>query len=130
MAEAGAEMILVPSCTERISGYHRVRIGARARALENQLVTVLSPTVGEAIWSPAVDHNTGAAGIYLPSEQMLAEDGILAEGAINKPQWVTAKIDLAGLRLLRSEGEMRNFADWDCQPGASCLSGKVDVVRL
>jgi len=130
MAEAGAEMILVPSCTERISGYHRVRTGARARALENQLVTVLSPTVGDALWSPAVDHNAGAAGIYSPSEQMLSEDGVLAEGAINKPQWVTAKIDLAGLRLLRSEGEMRNFADWDCQPGASCLSGKVDVVRL
>ena len=130
MAEAGAEVILIPSCTERISGYHRVRTGARARALENQVATILSPTVGDALWSPAVDHNAGAAGIYVPSEQMVSDDGTLAEGAINKPQWVTATIDLARLRRLRVEGEMRNFADWDYQPGASCLSGKVEVTRL
>ena len=69
MAEAGAEMILVPSCTERVSGFHRVRTGARARALENQIAAVMSPTVGDALWSPAVDRNTGAAGIFVPSEQ-------------------------------------------------------------
>ncbi len=58
MAEAGAEMLLVPSCTERVSGYHRVRTGARARALENQIAAIVSPTVGDALWSPAVDRNT------------------------------------------------------------------------
>jgi len=130
MAEAGAEVILIPSCTERISGYHRVRTGARARALENQVATVLSPTIGDALWSPAVDHNAGAAGLYVPSEQSMSDDGTLAEGTLNEPQWVAATIDLARLRRLRCEGEMRNYADWECQPGASCLSGKVDVVRL
>ena len=84
MAEAGAEVILIPSCTERISGYHRVRAGARARSLENQVATVLSPTVGDALWSPAVDHNAGAAGIYVPPEQMVSDDGVLAEGVINE----------------------------------------------
>jgi hypothetical protein len=34
MAEAGAEILLVPSCTERVSGFNRVRIGAQARTLE------------------------------------------------------------------------------------------------
>ena len=65
MAEAGAEIVLIPSCTERISGYHRVRTGAKARALENQIATVLILTVGDALWSPAVDRNTGAAGIFV-----------------------------------------------------------------
>ncbi len=32
LAEAGAEVILVPSCTERVSGFHRVRTGSMARA--------------------------------------------------------------------------------------------------
>jgi len=50
LAEAGAEIVLIPSCTERISGYHRVRTGAKARALENQIATVVSPTVGDALW--------------------------------------------------------------------------------
>ena len=35
MAEAGAEVVLVPSCTERVSGYHRVRVGSMARAREH-----------------------------------------------------------------------------------------------
>lgn len=130
MAETGAEVILIPSCTERISGYHRVRTSARARALENQIATVLSPTVGDALWSPAVDHNTGAAGIYVPSEQIMSDDGVLAEGTINEPQWITTTIDLDRLWRLRHEGEMRNFADWEYQPGSSCLSGKVEAVRL
>ena len=130
MAEAGAQVILIPSCTERISGYHRVRTGARARALENQIATVLSPTVGDALWSPAVDRNTGAAGIYAPSEQTVSDDGVLAEGLLDEPQWVTATIELERLRRLRIDGEMRNFVDWANQPGAVSLADKVEIVAL
>jgi len=130
LAEAGAEIILVPSCTERISGYHRVRTGARARALENQVATVVSPTIGDALWSPAVDRNNGAAGIFVPSEQSISDDGILGEGKLNDPGWVTASVDLERLRHLRSEGEMRNYIDWSHQPGAGVLKDKVDLIRL
>jgi predicted amidohydrolase len=130
MAEAGAELLLVPSCTERVSGYHRVRTGSRARALENQIAAVVSPTVGDALWSPAVDHNTGAAGIYVPSEQTVSDTGILAQGELNTAQWVTADIDLARLRHLRTSGEMRNYIDWPNQAGATKLADKVEIVTL
>jgi predicted amidohydrolase len=130
MAEAGAEMLLVPSCTERLSGYHRVRTGARARALENQIAAIVSPTVGDALWSPAVDRNTGAAGVYVPSESTVSDTGILAQGELNAPQWVTASVDLGRLRHLRTSGEMRNYVDWACQPGAAKLADKVELVTL
>ena len=130
MAEAGAEVVLIPSCTERISGYHRVRTGAKARALENQIATVMSPTVGDALWSPAVDYNRGAAGIYVPSEPSVADSGVLAEGQLDAAQWVSATVDLKRLHELRTSGEMRNFTDWANQPGASCLTDKVQVVPL
>lgn len=130
LAEAGAEMVLVPSCTERISGYHRVRAGAQARALENTIVTVQSPTVGDAPWSPAVDFNQGAAAIYVPSEQGVSDDGVVAMGALNVPQWVTATVDLERLERVRTTGEMRNFADWSAQPGAVPLARGVELVRL
>ena len=130
MAEAGAEMLLVPSCTERVSGYHRVRTGARARALENQIAAIVSPTVGDALWSPAVDRNSGAAGIYVPSEQTVSDTGILAQGEMNAAQWVTADIDLARLRHLRTSGEMRNYIDWPNQPGAAKLADTVEIVTL
>jgi predicted amidohydrolase len=128
--EAGAEAILVPSCTERISGYHRVRTGAKARALENTVAVVQSPTVGDALWSPAVDHNVGAAGIYVPPENGVSDDGTLAEGPLNSEQWVSGIVDLAALRRLRTSGEMRNFGDWPAQPGAEPLAHTVEVVSL
>ena len=130
MAEAGAELLLVPSCTERVSGYHRVRTGTRARALENQIAAIVSPTVGDALWSPAVDRNSGAAGIYVPSEQTVSDTGILAQGEMNAAQWVTADIDLARLRHLRTSGEMRNYIDWPNQPGAARLADSVEIVTL
>ncbi len=129
-AEAGAEIVLVPSCTERISGYHRVRTGAQARALESTIVTVQSPTVGDALWSPAVDRNEGAAGIYVPSEHGVSDDGVVAIGSLNEPQWVVGDVDLARLRRVRQSGEMRNFEDWRAQRGATPLAGGVETVLL
>jgi len=128
--EAGADAILVPSCTERVSGYHRVRTGSQARALENTIVTVQSPTVGDAPWSPAVDLNVGAAGIYVPPEQGVSDTGVLAEGVLNAAQWVHAAADLAALRRLRTSGEMRNFGDWPAQPGAAPLKHTVEMISL
>ncbi|MCH9765423.1 MAG: nitrilase, partial [Alphaproteobacteria bacterium] len=130
MATAGAELILVPSCTERVSGYHRVRTAARARALENTLATVQSPTVGDALWSPAIDINCGAAGIYVPAEHGISDTGVVADGTLNAPQWVTGSIDLIKLKALRTGGEMHNFDDWTRQPGANAAPANVEVIDL
>lgn len=130
MAEAGADAVLVPSCTERISGYHRVRVGSMARALENTIVTVQSPTVGDAQWSPAVDFNAGAAGIYVPSEHGISDTGVLIEGTLNAAQWVSTTVDLARLRRVRQSGEMRNVVDWALQPGAPATKVSVERVDL
>ena len=130
MADAGSEVVLVPSCTERISGYHRVRTGSLARALENTICTIQSPTVGDAPWSPAVDFNAGAAGIYVPSEHGVSDTGVIAEGTLNKAEWVTGTIDLARLRRIRDTGEMRNRFDWDLQPGAPTAKVQVEKISL
>jgi len=62
--DAGAEVLLVPSCTDSLHGYWRVRLGAQARALEGQCYAVQSPTVGVADWSPAVDVNRRGGGLW------------------------------------------------------------------
>ena len=130
MAEAGADAVLVPSCTERISGHHRVRTGCLARALENTICTIQSPTVGDAPWSPAVDFNAGAAGVYVPSEHGVSDTGVLAEGKLNAAEWVMASVDLARLRHVRDQGEMRNYTDWSLQPGAPMSGVEVERVKL
>jgi predicted amidohydrolase len=129
-AEAGATVILVPSCTEFVSGYNRVRAAAMARALENTCVTVLSPTVGDAPWSPAVDRNAGAAGVFVPADHGFSQTGVVAEGTFNQPQWVYADVALERLREIATTGEMRNGVDWRMQPGAAPLAAHVEVVAL
>lgn len=112
LVEQGAEILLVPSCTDTVHGYNRVRIGAMARALEGQCVVVQSPTVGDAPWSPAVDENAGAAGIFGPPDLGFPEDGILAQGAMSEPGWVLADIDLGAIARVRSHGAVFNHAHW------------------
>ncbi|MEL6475974.1 MAG: carbon-nitrogen hydrolase family protein [Pseudomonadota bacterium] len=112
MVEAGAEVLLVPSCTEALSGYWRVRIGAMARALESQCVVAHAPLVGSNEWSEAVDTNTGAAAIYGPPDLGFPDTGVIAEGPMNTPCWVIEEVDLAAVRKVRKEGRVLNMVHW------------------
>ena len=125
--EAGAQLVLVPSCTDTMAGYHRVAISCRARALENQCYVLQAPTVGEAPWSIPLDQNVGAAGVYGPIEQRLFPDGIVAQGELNRSGWLYADLDLAALAEARRDGQVRNHADW---PALGHLEGTLERVTL
>lgn len=127
--EAGAEVLLVPSCTDSLHGYWRVRLGAQARALEGQCYAVQAPTVGLAEWSPAVDENRGAAAIYGPPDRGMPQDGVLAVGHEGAAQWVFAEVDTAHVADLRADGGVLNALHWAEQPGAAPLP-QIEVVRL
>lgn len=122
LVEAGAEVLLVPSQTEVAAGYNRVRIGAMARALEGQCVTVQAVTQGRAPWTPILEDNAGAAGIYAPPDRGFPQTGVIAEGEMNRAGWTFGAVDLAALRRVRAEGDVRLLADW---PGS--VSRTVDV---
>jgi predicted amidohydrolase len=113
--EAGANLILVPSCTDTLAGYWRVRIGCQARALENQCYVVQSPTVGYAPWSEALDVNIGAAAVYTPVDYGFPDNGVLAIGDLNITQWVFADIDTAAIAHIRKTGQVFNYRDWPGQ---------------
>ena len=112
---AGANIILVPSCTDTEAGFHRVRIGCQARALENQCYVVQSLTFGLADWSAAVDVNTGRASIYTPVDYGFPDNGLLNEGSSNKAEWVYADLDFAKIARIRQEGQVFNYRDWILQ---------------
>ncbi len=107
-----ADLILVPSCTEALSGYWRVRIGAMSRALENQCVTVMSSLVGDNDWSEAVDRNTGTGGVFGPPDIGFPPTGILSEGALNAPGWTYAQVDPLAIANVRSNGNVLNRTHW------------------
>lgn len=115
-ALADVDILLVPSCTEALAGYWRVRIGAMARALENQCVSVMSSIVGPAEWSEAVDQNTGMGGIFGPPDTGFPATGVLAEGQLNEPGWTYADVDLEAIAHVRRDGIVRNRTHWKERP--------------
>ncbi|WP_102224991.1 carbon-nitrogen hydrolase family protein [Acidimangrovimonas sediminis] len=128
LAEAGAEIILVPSCTEAMAGFTRVRVGAMARALENQCVAVHAPLIGPCDWCPPVETNTGRAALYGPPDRGWPAEGILAETAHDTPGWAVAEVDLSLIRRTRADGGVLNLRDWPRQAGR--LESGVETVTL
>lgn len=114
-----AEILLVPSVTEALTGYSRVRIGAQARALENQCITVMASVVGTAPWSEAVDVSVGAGGVFGPPDIGFPETGVIALGQMNTPGWVYADVDLSAIAKVRADGGVLNRRDWVAQTGRS-----------
>ena len=115
LAEDGADLILAPSCTDTLAGSYRVRIGAQARALENQIAVLASPTAGRAPWSPAMDENKGRAALYVPPDYGMPPNGIVAESPeedVTASSWLVTEIDLAEVIRLRKEGQVATRRDW------------------
>jgi predicted amidohydrolase len=117
---AGADVILVPACTDTAHGAARVTVSARARAIENQVIVAVAPTVGAAPWCESLDANTGRAGIYGPADHGFPEDGIIAEAVPDQPGLVIATLDPAAIATVRRDGAVTNHADWPAEPVPPC----------
>lgn len=113
---AGADTILIPACTDAMRGFNRVRVSARARAVENQCYTAVAPTTGTAPWSASVDENRGYACVFGPIDRGFPEDGLIARGALDACDLVFATLDPARLARTRADPAVRNMADWPDNP--------------
>lgn len=107
----GMQILFHPSCTEGKTGMERVHVGARARALENQIYVVVSQTVGEALWSIAVDRNTGTAAFYATCDHLFPADGILLKGETNNVGWLYQTLDFNLIADIRKTGQVFNYQD-------------------
>lgn len=116
-ALAECDVICVPSVTETLAGYWRVRIGSMARALENQCITAMSSVVGKADWSEALGQSYGAGGIFCPPDRGFPPTGILGVREVNVPGWTVADADLAQVAEVRADGIVLNRRDWQDQIG-------------
>jgi predicted amidohydrolase len=126
-ARSGAEVLLVPSCTDDRHGYLRVRYCAQARAIESQMFVVLSSTVGSLPMVPAVSLNYGQAAILTPSDFAFSRDGILAEGVPNLESMVIGDLHLDLIQEARTKGTVLPLRD--SQTTAEVVS-RIETVDL
>lgn len=105
------EVIFVPSCTDDVHGYWRVRHCAQARCVENQAYVVMSSIVGGQKDFPEIEVHYGQAGIFSPCDTLFPERGILEEGDLNREGVVVEALDLAKLQFIRTQGTVLNLSD-------------------
>ena len=113
-SEAGARLLLSPCCCDSARGYHRVRVGARARALENQAYVIQACTVGQSAWSGAIGEAIGTAAVFSPPDLGPNVNGVIAQSSGPEPQWTYADLDMAALDRLRlGKNIIANRDQWD-----------------
>jgi predicted amidohydrolase len=111
LAEAGAQILFVPSCTDGRHGFYRVRYCAQARAIENQVYVAMAGTVGNLPEVPYMNTNYGQAAILTPSDYFFARDGIANEGIVNQEQMIISDVDLELLDEQRITGSVIPLTD-------------------
>ena len=110
-ARHGAQLLIVPSCTDDRQGLLRVRYCAQARAIENNMYVVMSSTVGSLPMIPAVSLNYGQAAILTPSDFPFSRDGILAEGVVNQETMVIGDLNLQTIQQSHTDGTVLPLND-------------------
>lgn len=105
----GAEIIFCPSLALTEAGYYRIRHSCEARCIENQLITVMSSTVGDL--NPMKVKGIGRSSILSPCDHPWPIDGIIEEGEMNKEMLVTADVDVDAIYTTRDNGAARPHKD-------------------
>lgn len=110
-AEVGVELLLVPSCTDDVHGYWRVRHCAQARTIENQCYVVMSSIVGGDPSRSEIESHYGQGGIFTPCDVGMPEGGVLCLGEKNAEGVVSGEIDRGELLRIRTNGTVLNLRD-------------------
>ena len=107
LARQELDVLLVPSMTEKLSGYHRVYGCAKARAVELMCAVAVCGVVGASKGTTQNDSNVSGAALYLPCEEEFGFDGIGAEtepsnGISGNDIFLNVKVPVQQLRKLKN----------------------------
>lgn len=111
LAEAGAEVLCVPYCTDDANGHHRVTRCALARAIENTMYVVTAGGVGSIRSRQGFAHHFAESVIATPCDVGFPAHGILARALPAQAQCLVADLDLTLLRKKRNSGTVLPLRD-------------------
>ncbi|MBC3767003.1 carbon-nitrogen hydrolase family protein [Neptunicella marina] len=111
LAEQGVEILFVPFWTDTKNSYLRVRLCAQARAIENECYVVIAGSVGNLPKVESLDVQYSQSAVLTPSDFPFPHDAILSEATPNTEMLLFSDLDMAKLKILHSEGTVRNLID-------------------
>lgn len=107
LAPQNLDLLLVPSMTEKLSGYSRVFGCAKARAIELMTVVAAVGAIGKAGGIASRGGNTSGASVFLPCEEALGFVGLAGEVKPQSetqgdgPLLIVKDLPIAEIRALR-----------------------------
>lgn len=111
LAEQEVDILFVPFWTDTKNSYLRVRHCAQARAIENECYVVIAGSVGNLPQVEALDVQYSQSAVLSPSDFPFPHDSVLAEATPNTEMLLFADLDMSKLKILHSEGTVRNLRD-------------------
>jgi len=106
LADQGAEVLIVPYCTDDRQAYLRVRKCSEARAIENQVYVVTAGVIGNLPSVPAMDIHYAQSAVFSPSDFEFARDGIQAQADSNVEMLLVSDLDIGDLYRSRAAGSV------------------------
>jgi predicted amidohydrolase len=110
-AEAKTELLFVPSCTDDVHGYWRVRHCAEARAIENQSYVLTSGIVEGNANYLEIESHYGEGVLLSPCDLSFPAGGLISKSKANEENMFLAELDLHPLREVRKSGTVLNLRD-------------------
>ncbi len=111
LSEQGVDILFVPFWTDTKNSYLRVRHCAQARAIENECYVVIAGSVGNLPKVESLDVQYSQSAVLSPSDFAFPHDAILSEATPNTEMLLFSDLDLDKLKVLHSEGTVRNLKD-------------------
>ena len=129
LAEAGAEVLLVPSSHRRPA---RLLAGPDRRGGAGAREPVRGGPRGHGRRGRTGCRRRraapGAAAVYGPPDVGFPEDGVVAVGKLDAAGWVHAEVPLEAVRKVRTDGTVLTLFDWPRQEGATVRDGGARAV--
>ncbi|MGB3619073.1 MAG: bifunctional GNAT family N-acetyltransferase/carbon-nitrogen hydrolase family protein [Catalinimonas sp.] len=111
LAQQGMQMLFVPFMTSTQNGYNRVRLCARARAIENECYVSIAGCVGNLPKVKSMDIQFAQAAVFTPADFPFPSNAIKAEATPNTEMTLIVDLDLGHLKELHNYGSVRNLKD-------------------
>ena len=106
----GVKVLFVPYNTRDRTGHLRVRLTARARAVENGCYVAIAGNVG-SITEPVDLRSYGQAAVFTPCDAGFPHDAVLRESEPGRGTAIFSDLDLSSLDRMREEGSVRPLTD-------------------